>query len=735
MKYHTKKVKRSRKNRTIRNRIGGDSTTKHYKLNQERIQVADKLWSRLSSEFKMSPREISGHIHRNLVKYNEKRASSDDKMFMERVRLVVIKNHEWKGITKQQLDVTVVPSTISRIMRILLIDDYGQMVRKQHKAPLPGPPQVKKDPIKTPPDAMKITEEYFGDRDNIVRESKQHGKRAQEMLDQYNAGTEPRDFLVELTDIDDKLSKLKKNAERHTQATKTHVMDAIKHAAYTREMFQVGMDLMENIISIQDQIKYDDTTTTAQLRNIYSENGGKLVNMRNLLSSQTNSGIRNNKIILDAIDETIRMLNKVNDAQMIRRRREEIERAAAIDANRAARERAEREEAERVAREIAEREEAERVARERAEREEAERVAHERAEREEAERVAREKAEQEKAEWIEREKAAREEAERIAREQEEIRKLEQEEKQTRHLMQMIAASEKMRESKRLYDEQQALRTAMVPIEVEDIPVDQEEPILQIEDQKEEQEPEAQMVVRVPQEEPESVMQMVVRVPQEVSDELVVPDIVKNGAEQAITLYNEVAETTSAIIPEQDIEPKNKIARKFKKSETPPDRHILKESSNNDLIVITEYSEEKQSRDKFSDSAYVRLKRGRGWWDVDVIEKGGKYNIKTALKLPFGRKKNSKSDISQKTVAMGLNQEDAEKQVSQLILEKLNDGYIPSMSERKIGKYASMTRKQRNRKGVYDSGEYVPHETRRGRTVKNAKQYANMVKKMYDDRNK
>ena len=696
MKYHTKKVKRSRKNRTIRNRIGGDSTTKHYKLNQERIQVADKLWSRLSSEFKMSPREISGHIHRNLVKYNEKRASSDDKMFMERVRLVVIKNHEWKGITKQQLDVTVVPSTISRIMRILLIDDYGQMVRKQHKAPLPGPPQVKKDPIKTPPDAMKITEEYFGDRDNIVRESKQHGKRAQEMLDQYNAGTEPRDFLVELTDIDDKLSKLKKNAERHTQATKTHVMDAIKHAAYTREMFQVGMDLMENIISIQDQIKYDDTTTTAQLRNIYSENGGKLVNMRNLLSSQTNSGIRNNKIILDAIDETIRMLNKVNDAQMIRRRREEIERAAAIDANRAARERAEREE---------------------------------------AERVAREKAEQEKAEWIEREKAAREEAERIAREQEEIRKLEQEEKQTRHLMQMIAASEKMRESKRLYDEQQALRTAMVPIEVEDIPVDQEEPILQIEDQKEEQEPEAQMVVRVPQEEPESVMQMVVRVPQEVSDELVVPDIVKNGAEQAITLYNEVAETTSAIIPEQDIEPKNKIARKFKKSETPPDRHILKESSNNDLIVITEYSEEKQSRDKFSDSAYVRLKRGRGWWDVDVIEKGGKYNIKTALKLPFGRKKNSKSDISQKTVAMGLNQEDAEKQVSQLILEKLNDGYIPSMSERKIGKYASMTRKQRNRKGVYDSGEYVPHETRRGRTVKNAKQYANMVKKMYDDRNK
>ena len=709
MKYHTKKVKRSRKNRTIRNRIGGDSTTKHYKLNQERIQVADKLWSRLSSEFKMSPREISGHIHRNLVKYNEKRASSDDKMFMERVRLVVIKNHEWKGITKQQLDVTVVPSTISRIMRILLIDDYGQMVRKQHKAPLPGPPQVKKDPIKTPPDAMKITEEYFGDRDNIVRESKQHGKRAQEMLDQYNAGTEPRDFLVELTDIDDKLSKLKKNAERHTQATKTHVMDAIKHAAYTREMFQVGMDLMENIISIQDQIKYDDTTTTAQLRNIYSENGGKLVNMRNLLSSQTNSGIRNNKIILDAIDETIRMLNKVNDAQMIRRRREEIERAAAIDANRAARERAEREEAERVA--------------------------HERAEREEAERVAREKAEQEKAEWIEREKAAREEAERIAREQEEIRKLEQEEKQTRHLMQMIAASEKMRESKRLYDEQQALRTAMVPIEVEDIPVDQEEPILQIEDQKEEQEPEAQMVVRVPQEEPESVMQMVVRVPQEVSDELVVPDIVKNGAEQAITLYNEVAETTSAIIPEQDIEPKNKIARKFKKSETPPDRHILKESSNNDLIVITEYSEEKQSRDKFSDSAYVRLKRGRGWWDVDVIEKGGKYNIKTALKLPFGRKKNSKSDISQKTVAMGLNQEDAEKQVSQLILEKLNDGYIPSMSERKIGKYASMTRKQRNRKGVYDSGEYVPHETRRGRTVKNAKQYANMVKKMYDDRNK
>ena len=696
MKYHTKKVKRSRKNRTIRNRIGGDSTTKHYKLNQERIQVADKLWSRLSSEFKMSPREISGHIHRNLVKYNEKRASSDDKMFMERVRLVVIKNHEWKGITKQQLDVTVVPSTISRIMRILLIDDYGQMVRKQHKAPLPGPPQVKKDPIKTPPDAMKITEEYFGDRDNIVRESKQHGKRAQEMLDQYNAGTEPRDFLVELTDIDDKLSKLKKNAERHTQATKTHVMDAIKHAAYTREMFQVGMDLMENIISIQDQIKYDDTTTTAQLRNIYSENGGKLVNMRNLLSSQTNSGIRNNKIILDAIDETTRMLNKVNDAQMIRRRREEIERAAAIDANRAARERAEREE---------------------------------------AERVAREKAEQEKAEWIEREKAAREEAERIAREQEEIRKLEQEEKQTRHLMQMIAASEKMRESKRLYDEQQALRTAMVPIEVEDIPVDQEEPILQIEDQKEEQEPEAQMVVRVPQEEPESVMQMVVRVPQEVSDELVVPDIVKNGAEQAITLYNEVAETTSAIIPEQDIEPKNKIARKFKKSETPPDRHILKESSNNDLIVITEYSEEKQSRDKFSDSAYVRLKRGRGWWDVDVIEKGGKYNIKTALKLPFGRKKNSKSDISQKTVAMGLNQEDAEKQVSQLILEKLNDGYIPSMSERKIGKYASMTRKQRNRKGVYDSGEYVPHETRRGRTVKNAKQYANMVKKMYDDRNK
>ena len=717
MKYHTKKVKRSRKNRTIRNRIGGDSTTKHYKLNQERIQVADKLWSRLSSEFKMSPREISGHIHRNLVKYNEKRASSDDKMFMERVRLVVIKNHEWKGTTKQQLDVTVVPSTISRIMRILLIDDYGQIVRKQHKAPLQGPPQVKKDPIKTPPDAMKITEEYFGDRDKIVRESKLLGERAQEMLDQYNAGTEPRDFLVELTDIDDKLSKLKKNAERHTQATKTHVMDAIKHAAYTREMFQVGMDLMENIISIQDQIKYDDTTTTAQLRNIYSENGGKLVNMRNLLSSQTNSGIRNNKIILDAIDETTRMLNKVNDAQMITRRREEIERAAAIEANRAARERAEREEANRAARERAEREEAERVARERAEQEEAERVA------------------REKAEWIAREQAAQEEAERIAREQEEIRKLEQEEKQTRHLMQMIATAEKMRESKRLYDEQQALRTAMVPIEVEDIPVDEEAPILQIEDQEEEQEPEMQMVLHTSQEEKEPETQMVVRVPQEVSDELVVPDIVKNGAEQAITLYNEVAETTTAIIPERDIEPKIKIAREFKKSETPPDRHILKESSNNDLIVITEYSEKKQSRDKFSDSAYVRLKRGRGWWDVDVIEKGGKYNIKTALKLPYGRKKNSKTGISQKTIATGLNQEDAEKQVSQLILEKLNDGYIPSMSERKIGKYASMTRKQRNRKGVYDRGEYVPQETRRGRTVKNAKQYANMVKKMYDDRDK